>query len=100
MEIIDDHLIIIYYKKQHYKKLPMYDGSDFQYLIDRIYNIRCCISGYDENYNHFENENDYLDYLRKWEKKCDKLCTTYFKDIKQIVTNSQYKLDDVNSIYW
>jgi len=104
MELIDDHLIIIYYKKQHYKKLPMYDGSDFCYLINRIYNIRCCMNGYDENENDFETEDEWYDYLYEWNKKCEKLIKyPYLKNddsLSKIVIAAQHKLKRCNLKYW
>jgi hypothetical protein len=99
MELIEIHLINIY-NDDHRNKFPMYDGSDFQYLIDRIYNIRCCISGYDENFIDCETEDDNIDYLGRWEQKCCKLRSTFYNDIKEIVIHAQYKLDHVNKKYW
>ncbi len=103
MDIIDSYLIKIYYK-EHSNKLPMYEWSDFNYLINRIYNIRCCMNGYDENEDDFETEDDWYDYLYEWNKKCEKLIKyPYLKNddsLSKIVIAAQHKLERCNFKNW
>jgi len=103
MDIIDSYLNKIYYK-EHCNKLPMYEWSDFHYLINRIYNIRCCLNGYDENEVYFETEDDWYDYLYEWNKKCEKLIKyPYLKNddsLSKIVIAAQHKLERCNFKNW